>query len=225
VLLSFGKANLEIISISKTGYPGFSGFFLHYWMLLLKLAIFANLSKTLMSKVKLKDKIFNLSVPAEKIQSRIDELALKMNEEMKGMDPLFIVILNGAFLFASDLIKKINVDCEVTFVRVASYNGTESTGKIRNLLGLHENVNDRNVVIIEDIVDRGETIQFLLSELNKFHPACVKVATLLFKPDALKFPVDLHYVGFEVPNDFFVGFGLDYNGLGRNLNDIYVLEN
>lgn len=178
-----------------------------------------------MSKVKLKDKSFRISIPAEKIQKRIEELALEVNAEMKDKNPLFIVILNGAFLFASDLIKKINVDCEITFVRVASYDGTESTGKIRNMLGLHENVKDRNVIIVEDIVDRGETMQFLLSEINKFHPADIKVATLLFKPAALKYDIDLHYIGFEVPNDFLVGFGLDYDGLGRNLNDIYVLEN
>jgi hypoxanthine phosphoribosyltransferase len=178
-----------------------------------------------MSKVTLKDKNFKISIPGERIQERIEEIAQKVNVEMKNKNPLFIVILNGAFLFASDLIKKIKIDCEVTFVRVASYNGTESTGKIRNLLGLHENVKDRNVIIVEDIVDRGETMQFLLSEINKFHPADVKIATLLLKPAALKFPIELHYVGFEVPNDFLVGFGLDYDGLGRNLTDIYVLEN
>ena len=177
-----------------------------------------------MSKVTLKDKTFKITIPADKIQKRIDEIASEMNRELKAKNPLFIVILNGAFLFASDLIKKIKIDCEVTFVRVASYNGTESTGKIRNLLGLHENVHNRNLVIIEDIVDRGETIHFLLTEIHKFNPADVKIITLLLKPAALKFPVELDYVGFEVPNDFLVGYGLDYDGMGRNLNDIYVLE-
>ena len=178
-----------------------------------------------MNIVQLKDKKFKISISSDKIQGRIEELSKKVEEDMRDKNPLFIVILNGAFLFASDLIKKIKINCEVTFVRVASYDGTESTGKIRNLLGLHENVKDRNVVIIEDIVDRGETMQFLLEEIRKFHPAEVKVATLLFKPQALKYSIDLHYVGFEVPNDFLVGYGLDYDGLGRNLNDIYVLEN
>ena len=178
-----------------------------------------------MSLVQLKDKKFKISIPAAKIQTRIDELAHEINREMKDKNPLFIVVLNGAFLFASDLIKKINVNCEVTFIRIASYDGTESTGKIRNMLGLHENVKNRNVIIVEDIVDRGETMQFLLSEINKFHPSEIKVATLLLKPDSLKYSMDLHYVGFKVANHFLVGFGLDYDGLGRNLNDIYVLEN
>lgn len=177
-----------------------------------------------MSKVTLKDKTFKITIPSGKIQKRISQVAEIMNEELAGKNPLFIVILNGAFLFAADLIKKMKIDCEVTFVRVASYDGTESTGKIRNLLGLHDNVQDRNVVIIEDIVDRGETMHFLLTEIHKFNPADVKIATLLLKPAALKFQIDLHYVGFEVPNDFLVGYGLDYDGLGRNLNDIYVLE-
>ncbi len=182
------------------------------------------LPELMMKTVTLKDKSFILSIDADTIQQRIAGLAAQVSEELKGMEPIFIAVLNGSFIFAADLVKKLSIPCEITFVRVASYEGTDSTGVVRNMLGLHENIKDRNVVVIEDIVDRGDTIMFIMEELTKHQPASVKIASLLFKPKALRHDIKVDYVGFEVPNDFLVGYGLDYDGLGRNLNEIYVLK-
>ncbi len=176
-----------------------------------------------MDKVKIHDKEFRISISAEKIQSRIAELGKQVSAEMKGSKPLFVAVLNGAFLFAADLLKNVSCECEITFVRVSSYAGTQSTGQVRNLIGLNENIEGRTIIIIEDIVDTGDTAIYLLKELQKQHPQEIKIASLLLKPKALKHELKVDYIGFEVPNDFLVGYGLDYDGLGRNLNDIYTL--
>ena len=175
-------------------------------------------------EVKIHDKHFVELIAAGKIQERIAEIAININDAYKGKKPIFLGVLNGAFLFAADLFKKINTDCEISFIRVSSYSGTQSTGQMKNIVGINMDLKDRHVIIIEDIVDTGDTMRYLFEELKKHHCASVKLATLVFKPAALKHPLTPDYVGFEVPPDFLVGYGLDYDGLGRNLNSIYVLK-
>jgi hypoxanthine phosphoribosyltransferase len=174
-------------------------------------------------KVKIRDKEFRVLIDADRIRQRVEEIALQINADYKGKSPLFLGVLNGAFLFAADLFKKIDLTCELSFIRVSSYQGTASTGQVKNLIGLNENITDRDVIIIEDIVDTGDTMLYLFEELKRQKPASVKLATAVFKPAALRHPITPDYVGFEVPPAFLVGYGLDYDGLGRNLNDIYVL--
>lgn len=176
-----------------------------------------------MSTVKIHDKEFRVSISASEISHRTAELGKQISKDMQGKRPLFIAVLNGAFLFAADLIKNVSCECEITFVRVSSYSGTQSTGQVRNLIGLNEKIEGRTVIIVEDIVDTGDTASYLIKELLKENPAEIRFASLLLKPKALKHDIHVDYTGFEVPNDFLVGFGLDYDGLGRNLNDIYTL--
>ncbi len=177
-----------------------------------------------MDTIKLKDKEFVVMIQAEEIQSRVKAIANEINLQYKGKQPLFLGVLNGAFLFMADLFKNINLLCEISFIRVASYSGTSSTGEVKNLIGLKEDIAGRHVIVVEDIVDTGDTMKYLLDELKKQNPASVKLATILFKPAALKQDVKPDYVGFEIPPAFVVGYGLDYDGLGRNFNDIYVLK-
>jgi hypoxanthine phosphoribosyltransferase len=177
-----------------------------------------------MKKVKIHDKEFRIFIPYEKIRSTIETIADKMNVDFEGKNPLFVCILNGSFMFAAELYKRIEIiDSEITFVKLASYLGDKSTGEVKQLIGLNENVKGRTVVILEDIVDTGITIDNILTQLNGMEPAEIKIATLLLKPDALVKKVQLDYIGLEIPNDFIVGYGLDYNGQGRNLIDIYTL--
>jgi len=176
-----------------------------------------------MDVVTIRDKTFKVSISSEQIQARIAELAEKITMEMKDKKPIFISILKGSLFFTSDLLKKMDMDCEITFMRVSSYAGTQSTGSIKNLIGLSEDIQGRTVVILEDIVDTGDTVVYLLDELKKSNPDEIKIASLLLKPKALKHNLKIDYVGFEVPNDFLIGYGLDYDGLGRNLNDIYKI--
>ena len=173
--------------------------------------------------IRIRDKEFKVSIPEAVIRKRIAELGASMNADLAGQFPLFVSVLNGAFLFTADLLRHIVVDCEVTFVRVASYNGTQSSGEVRHVLGLGQSVKGRHVVLVEDIIDTGHTAVYLLEEIRKQQPASVRLASLLLKPDALQHPLQPDYVGFEVANDFLVGYGLDYDGLGRNLNDIYKI--
>lgn len=175
-----------------------------------------------MKRVKILDKEFEIFIPYEKIRSVVEQMADKMNEELREKDPLFLCILNGSFMFAAELFKRIDfVKSEISFVKLASYEGDKTTGKIKQLIGLNEEIEGRTVVILEDIVDSGITICNIQEQLAKLNPKEVLVASLLLKPDALQKEVDLKYVGMEIPNDFIVGYGLDYDGYGRNLLDIY----
>jgi hypoxanthine phosphoribosyltransferase len=178
-----------------------------------------------MSKVLLKDKRFRINIPATDINKAVGEVAHRINTELKDKKPLFLSVLNGSFMFASDLMKKITIDCEISFVKVASYSGTSTSGSVKQLIGLNESIKGRTVVIIEDIVDTGLTIESVVKQLEAMEPADIKIATLLYKPEAYRKKLQLDYVAIVVPNDFLVGYGLDYDGLGRNLPDIYVLDN
>jgi hypoxanthine phosphoribosyltransferase len=175
-----------------------------------------------MHKIKVEDKEFEIFLENNTLNKRIRLLGIQMNLDYEEKCPLFIGVLNGSFLFMADLIKEINVPCEIAFMRVASYQGTESTGKVKELIGLPENIEGRDIVIVEDIVDTGLTVSYIVKTIKEKKPASVKVCTMLLKPAALKHEIEeLEYVGFEIPNEFVVGYGLDYNGLGRNLTDIY----
>lgn len=175
--------------------------------------------------MKIKDKEFSIFIPKEKIEERILELADQINQDYKDKAPLFIAILNGSFMFAADLLKKIEIPTEISFVKLNSYTKTHSSGKVKELIGLDENIFGRNLIIIEDIVDTGLTIQHLLTELFELGPKSIEVATLLHKPEATVEDLRLRYVGFKIPKKFVVGYGLDYDGQGRNLNDLYSLPN
>jgi hypoxanthine phosphoribosyltransferase len=180
-----------------------------------------------MQKVVLKDKTFkiNISISASEIDKAVGAVAQRINNDLKDKTPLFLVILNGAFIFASDLTKKITIDCEISFVKLSSYHGTSTTGSVKQLIGLNEDIKGRTIVIVEDIVDTGLTIESVMEQLKAMEPAEIKIATLLYKPEAYSKQIELDYVAIVVPNDFLVGYGLDYDGLGRNLPDIYVLDN
>lgn len=174
-----------------------------------------------MKTIKIKDKEFGLFLSQEEIEKAINQVATKMSKDLVDSNPLFICILNGAFMFASELMKRVNVPSEMTFVKLSSYSGINTTGNIKEIIGLVENIKDRTIVIVEDIVDTGHTMTRMLAELGKSEPKEIKIATLLFKPKALKTDVKLDYVALEIPSDFIVGYGLDYDGYGRNLPDIY----
>ena len=176
-----------------------------------------------MSVIQVIDKKFKPYISAAQISERIKELAKEINIEYAGKRPIFIAILNGSFMFASDLFKDINIDAEICFIKLASYKGTRSTGNVITSIGLDEPLKDRHVIIIEDIVDTGNTLHQFLPQLYNQQPASLKIASLLHKPDALKYPIVIDYLGFSVPNIFLLGFGLDYDGLGRNLAEIYQL--
>lgn len=174
-------------------------------------------------RVKLHDKQFAIDIQHDRIMDAVDALALRINEDLRDELPLFVGVLNGSFMFLGDLMKKVTIPAEISFVKLASYEGTSSTGVVKQLVGLDENIKDRTVVIVEDIVDTGNTIEHLFQSLETHRPKSIKVATLLFKPEAYtkNFPID--YAALEVPNDFLVGYGLDYDGLGRNLKHIYKI--
>lgn len=172
----------------------------------------------------IKDKTFVPFITADAIQERIQELASQIEQEYADKQPLFVVVLNGAFVFAADLIKHLTIPCEITFIRMASYAATESTGQIKQILGLYESIASRDLIVVEDIVDTGLTISEICDQLRAQGPASIAIATLLFKPAALRKNIPLDYVGFEIENRFVLGYGLDYDGLGRNTPDILVLE-
>jgi hypoxanthine phosphoribosyltransferase len=176
-----------------------------------------------MSTIQVNDKKFSPYISAAKINDRINELAAEIDKEYEGKRPLFIAILNGSFMFAADLFKAIKIDAEICFIKLASYKGTRSTGNVITSIGLDEPLKDRHVIIIEDIVDTGTTLHKFLPQLHILQPATLKIASLLHKPEALQYPVVIDYLGFSVPNIFLLGFGLDYDGLGRNLPEIYQL--
>jgi hypoxanthine phosphoribosyltransferase len=174
-----------------------------------------------MDHIRIHDRKFHILLGSKEIQTRIKKISEQLNTDLCGKDVVFLVILNGSFLFASDLIRQIRFHCRISFVKLASYEGTNSTGSVRQLIGLNEVLENKTVVIVEDIVDSGNTLSTVVDNLLGMHPADLKVVTLLLKPDAYEYNYRIDYVGFKIPNHFVVGYGLDYDGLGRNLNDIY----
>ena len=173
--------------------------------------------------LRVHDKEFTPYIGEEEIKKQIAKLAAQINLEYADKKPLFIAILNGAFMFASDLFKELSIEAEICFIKLASYKGTKSTGNVITSIGLDEPLLDRHVIIVEDIVDTGKTLHEFLPQLFNQQPASLKIAALLHKPDALKYPLTIDFLGFSVPNKFLLGFGLDYDGLGRNLKEIYRL--
>lgn len=176
-----------------------------------------------MSTIRLHDKNFSLYLTRQQIELAIDEVAQRLNKDLKGKKPVFLVVLNGAFMFAADVIRQFEGECEVCFVKLSSYSGTLTTTRVREIIGLDMEVKDRLVVVIEDIIDTGITMDNMQKKLVGLGARDVRIATLLFKPGAFRKKFKIDYVGIEIPNDFIVGFGLDYDGLGRNLPDIYKI--
>jgi adenylate kinase len=174
-----------------------------------------NLRKTLNGKD------FEISLPNEQISQAVVRIATRMNHDLQGKDVVFLGILNGAFMFASDIFRKINFDCKITFLKLASYEGLDSSGTVKQLIGLNEDLKNKTVVILEDIIDTGITMDSILKQLKGYEPAEIKIATFLFKPDAFQKKFKIDYIGFEIPNEFVIGYGLDYNGLGRNYDHVY----
>lgn len=174
--------------------------------------------------IHLNDKTFEVFIHEVEILKEISSLADTINSEYQGKEIVFIAILNGAFMFASDLIKSISNPCEISFVKVSSYSGTSSKGRVDELIGLNTELENKHVIILEDIVDTGITIDKIITLLNAESPASIKVCTLLFKPSAFLGKNEPDYVGFSIPNKFVVGYGLDYNEKGRNLREIYQLK-
>ena len=176
-----------------------------------------------MSTIEVNNRKFTPYITAEKIAEQINKLAAELNRDYAGKKPLFIAILNGSFMFAADLFKAVTIEAEICFIKLASYKGTKSTGNVITSIGLDEPLNGRHVVIVEDIVDTGKTLHEFLPQLFNQQPASLKIAALLHKPEALAHPVKIDYLGFNVPNKFLLGYGLDFDGLGRNLKEIYQL--
>ena len=174
-------------------------------------------------QIQVFDKTFEPYITATQINEQIKKIAAQLNTDYAGKRPLFIAILNGSFMFASDLFKELTIDAEICFIKLASYKGTKSTGNVITSIGLDIPLTDRHVIIVEDIVDTGKTLDAFLPQLINQQPVTLKIASLLHKPEALQFPVTIDYLGFEVPNKFLLGYGLDYDGLGRNLKEIYKL--
>ena len=173
--------------------------------------------------VQVNDKHFKLFVSEAKIQKEVARIAREMNLELADKDPIFLGILNGAFMFASDLYRQLTFPCQITFLKLASYSGTKSTGRVKQLIGINWDLKDRVVVVLEDIVDTGVTLETIIRQLSGYQPAEIRVATFLHKPEATIMEVKLNYVGMEIPNDFILGYGLDYDGYGRNFKEIYQL--
>ena len=176
-----------------------------------------------MSIVKIKDKTFKTFIPEADIDQRVKAVAEKINRDMDGKNPLMLAVLNGSFIFAADLMRYITIPCEISFVKLASYQGTTSTGEIKEVIGLNEDLAGRTVVIVEDIVDTGATMKRMIETLGTRNPESIHICTLLLKPDKLQYPLNIEYAAMEIPNDFIVGYGLDYDQQGRNLRDIYTL--
>jgi hypoxanthine phosphoribosyltransferase len=176
-----------------------------------------------MAEIKIHDKTFAPFIDHATIQDSVKVLGEKLMVDYQDKTPLFIGVLNGAFMFSADLMKVYKGNADIGFIRLSSYYGTASTGQVKSILGLDMEVEGRHIIILEDIIDTGFTIEFLTRELNKKNPESIRVATLLLKPMALRANIRPDYVGIEIPNDFIVGYGLDYNGLGRNLTDIYKI--
>ena len=176
-----------------------------------------------MKQVTIEDKTFGIYIQDKEIQQAIQKIANEMNVLYADKKPIFISVLNGAFMFTADLLKKIEVPCELSFIKLSSYSGTTSTGTVKEIVGLQEEISGRDVIVIEDIIDTGITMQKIISQLESKNPASIRIATLLLKPDSVKVPINPDFVCFSIPDKFVVGYGLDLNGIGRNLPDIYQL--
>lgn len=176
-----------------------------------------------MSTIRVHDKEFAPSIPAEEIMAQVRRVAEEINKDYEGQQPLFLIVLNGAFVFAADLMREISVPAEVSFVKLASYEGTSSTGTVREVIGLNTDITGRPIIIVEDIVESGITMAHMIETLKKQNPKSIDICTLLVKPEKLEVKLDIRYVAMEIPNDFILGYGLDYDGLGRGLKDIYTI--
>ncbi|MBO4550007.1 MAG: hypoxanthine phosphoribosyltransferase [Bacteroidaceae bacterium] len=173
--------------------------------------------------IKVKDKAFAVSISERAIKRQIKRVAEEINRDYEGREPVFLAVLNGSFIFAADLLREIDLPCEISFVKLASYEGTSSTGSIREVIGLNIDITGRPVIIVEDIVDTGLTMAHMLETLQKQNPASIDICTLLLKPSKLQVKLDIRYCCKEIPDDFVVGYGLDYDGFGRNTKDIYTI--
>ena len=176
-----------------------------------------------MEVIRVHDKEFKPYISAEKISEEVKRVASEINKDYAGKKPLFIAILNGSFMFAADLFKEINIEAEICFIKLASYKGTKSSGQVITAIGLDVDLVGREIIVIEDIVDTGNTLTKFLPQIHHHHPASLKIAALLHKPEAMVHPIKIDYLGFSVPNKFLLGYGLDYDGLGRNIKEIYQL--
>ncbi|MBO6187551.1 MAG: hypoxanthine phosphoribosyltransferase [Prevotella sp.] len=176
-----------------------------------------------MSIVKIKDKTFETSIPEATIKERVRQLAQQMSKDLDGKNPVLLGVLNGSFIFAADLMREMTIPCEISFVKLASYQGTTSTGKVHEVLGINEDLSGRHVVIVEDIVDTGRTMKQMVESLGTRNPASIHICTLFVKPDKLEEKLDIEYAAFSIPNDFIVGYGLDYDQQGRGLKEIFTL--
>ncbi len=176
-----------------------------------------------MDPIKIHDKKFRISYPEAEIMKHVKAVADRINNDMKDKNPLFLAVLNGSFIFAADLMRLITIPCEISFVKLASYQGTMSTGKIKEVIGINEDISGRNVIILEDIVESGLTMKRMIDSLGTRNPESIHICTLLLKPEKLTVDLNIEYAAMEIPNDFIVGYGLDYNQQGRNLRDIYTL--
>ena len=174
--------------------------------------------------IQVLDKQFEVSIPESEIRRQVGRVASEITRDYEGQTPVFLAILNGSFIFAADLLREVSLPCEVSFVKLASYEGVNSTGRIHEMIGLNVDITDRPVIIIEDIVESGLTMAHMLETLRKHNPSSIDVCTLFLKPNKLKVQLDIRYRCFEIPDDFILGYGLDYNQLGRNTKDIYTIK-
>lgn len=186
-------------------------------------AIFKKRIPVSMQTIQVKDKSFSLFISEKEILREVKRIAKQINKDFQDKEPVFLAVLNGSFIFAADLLKEVNLPCEISFVKLASYQGVNTTGKIREVIGLNVDLTDRPVIIVEDIVDTGLTMAHMLDVLKQQNPASIDICTLLLKPGKLQVDLDIKYCCMEIPNDFIVGYGMDYDGYGRNMRDIYTL--
>ena len=177
-----------------------------------------------MKSIKIKDKEFVPMISEAEIKERVKAVAQQISKDMEGKNPLLLAVLNGSFVFAADLMREITIPCEISFVKLASYQGTTSTGKVKEVIGINEDLSGRTIIIVEDIVESGLTMKRMIESIGTRNPESVNICTLLLKPDRLKTDLDIKYVAISIPNDFILGYGLDYDQQARGLKDIYVLK-
>ncbi len=177
-------------------------------------------------KIILKDRVFHTMIPAAEIEAAVDRVAAQINNDYQDRrtTPLVVGVLNGSFIFMADLVRRLNMSCELIFVKISSYSGMETSGKVKSLIGLDRSIEGRDVIVVEDIVDTGVSITYLLDMLRQKNAASIKVCTLFFKPDSYRATEPIDYKAMEIGDEFIVGYGLDYDGLGRELRDIYVVD-